>query len=41
MPERKAEFLLSTATAKDYQHARREVKKLGLDSDAVPHRRDR
>ena len=39
-PERKAEFLLSTATtAKDYQRARREVKKLGLDPDAIPHRR--
>jgi AbrB family looped-hinge helix DNA binding protein len=39
-PERKAEFLLSTATsAKDYNRARREVKKLGLDPDAIPHRR--
>ena len=39
-PERKAEFLLSTATrAKDYQRARREVRKLGLDPDAIPHRR--
>ena len=39
-PERKAEFLLSTATsAKDYDRARREVKKLGLDPDAIPHRR--
>ncbi len=39
-PERKAEFLLSTATtARDYQRARREVKKLGLDPDTIPHRR--
>jgi len=36
--ERKAEFLLSTATtAKDYQRARKEVKRLGLDPDAIPH----
>lgn len=41
-PERKAEFLLSTATTtKDYERARREVKKLGLDPDKVPHRRPR
>lgn len=41
-PERKAEFLLSTATSeKDYQRARKEVKKLGLDPDAIPHRRPR
>jgi AbrB family looped-hinge helix DNA binding protein len=41
-PERKAEFLLSTATnAKDYQRARREVRELGLDPDAIPHRRPR
>jgi len=39
-PERKAEFLLSTAiNEKDYSRARREVKKLGLDPDAIPHRR--
>ena len=39
-PERKAEFLLSTATTeKDYQRARKEVKKLGLNPDAIPHRR--
>ena len=38
-PERKAEFLLSTATtAQDYRRARKEVKKLGLDPDAIPHR---
>jgi AbrB family looped-hinge helix DNA binding protein len=41
-PERKAEFLLSTATTrKDYERARREVKKLGLDPDAIPHKRRR
>ena len=41
-PERRAEFLLSTATtAKDYQRARKEVEKLGLDPDAIPHRRPR
>lgn len=40
--ERKAEFLLSTATtAKDYQRARREVARLGLDPDAIPHHRPR
>ena len=39
-PERKAEFLLSNATtAKDYQSARKEVTKLGLDPDAIPHHR--
>jgi AbrB family looped-hinge helix DNA binding protein len=41
-PERKAEFLLSNATsAKDYKRARREVEKLGLDPNAIPHRRPR
>lgn len=41
-PERKAELLLSTATTmKDYQRARREVKKLGLDPDTIAHRRPR
>jgi bifunctional DNA-binding transcriptional regulator/antitoxin component of YhaV-PrlF toxin-antitoxin module len=41
-PERKAEFLLSTATTeKDYRRTRREVGKLGLDPDAIPHRRPR
>jgi AbrB family looped-hinge helix DNA binding protein len=41
-PERKAEFLLSTATtAKDYQRARREVRKLGFDPDRIPHKRPR
>ncbi|HKT46699.1 MAG TPA: AbrB/MazE/SpoVT family DNA-binding domain-containing protein [Candidatus Acidoferrales bacterium] len=39
-PERKAEFLLSTATTKkDYRRARKEIKTLGLDPDAIPHRR--
>ena len=41
-PERKAEFLLSTATTlKDYQSARKAVKKLGLDPDGIRHRRPR
>jgi len=39
-PERKAEFLLTNATnAADYRRARREVKRLGLDPDRIPHRR--
>jgi AbrB family looped-hinge helix DNA binding protein len=39
-PERKAEFLLSTATnQKDYQRARKQVELLGLDPDSIPHRR--
>jgi len=39
-PQRKAEFLLSTATTDaDYRKARRAVRKLGLDPDSVPHRR--
>lgn len=39
-PERKAEFLLSSATSKsDYLQARKEVKKLGLNPDAIRHRR--
>lgn len=38
--ERKAEFLLSTATnQKDYKRARKEVQKLGLDPDSIPHHR--
>jgi AbrB family looped-hinge helix DNA binding protein len=41
-PERKAEFLLSTATTEgDYQRARRQVKRLGLDPDRIRHRRQR
>jgi AbrB family looped-hinge helix DNA binding protein len=36
--ERKAEFLLSTATtAADYRNARKAVRKLGLDPDSIPH----
>lgn len=39
-PERKAEFLLSNAINRsDYERARKEVKKLGLDPDLIPHRR--
>ena len=39
-PERKAEFLLSASTtAQDYERARKEVKKLGIDPDAIRHRR--
>lgn len=39
-PERKAEFLLSNAVNRaDYQRARKEVRKLGLDPDSIPHRR--
>ena len=38
--ERKAEFLLSNAVdAQDYRHARKEVRKLGLDPDSIPHQR--
>jgi hypothetical protein len=37
-PERKAEFLLSNATNRaDYRRARKEVRKLGLDPDSIPH----
>lgn len=39
-PERKAEFLLSNAIDNaEYRRARKEVSKLGLDPDAIPHRR--
>lgn len=39
-PERKAEFLLSNATTRaDYRKARKEVEKLGIDPDSIPHRR--
>jgi len=39
-PERKAEFLLSTATTRaDYKKARKEVRKLGIDPDSVAHQR--
>jgi AbrB family looped-hinge helix DNA binding protein len=38
-PERKAEFLLSNATTEsDYRKARKAVRQLGLDPDAIPHR---
>ena len=40
--ERKAEFLLSNAVDEvDYAWAVREVRKLGVDSEAVPHERPR
>jgi hypothetical protein len=39
-PRRLAQFLLQNAVdAADYSAARREVKKLGLDPDAIPHDR--
>jgi len=39
-PERRAELLLNNAVDdKDYQRVRRDVKKLGLDPDAIPHHR--
>jgi AbrB family looped-hinge helix DNA binding protein len=39
-PERKAEFLLSNSTtARDYERARKEVKKLGIDPDTIRHGR--
>ncbi len=38
--ERKAEFLLSNAIDEaDYRKARKEIRKLGLDPDSIPHRR--
>jgi len=37
-PQRKAEFLLSNAIDQaDYRKARKEVLKLGLDPDSIPH----
>lgn len=37
-PERKAELLLSNAVDVDsYEAARREVRKMGLDPDSIPH----
>lgn len=40
--ERKAEFLLSNAVDEhDYAWAVREVRKLGIDPEAVPHERPR
>jgi len=39
-PERKAEFLLSNAVnAADYADACKEVRKLGLEPDEIPHHR--
>jgi len=39
-PERKAEFLLNNAVDPvDYRRARKEVEKLGLNPDDIPHRR--
>ena len=39
-PERKAEFLLSTAVSpSDYRRARKLVRQLGLDPDRIRHRR--
>jgi len=39
-PERKAEFLLSNAVDDaDYRKARKDVRKLGLDPDSIPHLR--
>ncbi len=39
-PERKAEFLLATATTEaDYRKARSAVRKLGLDPDSIADRR--
>lgn len=38
--ERKAEFLLTNAVSlTDYKKARKEVEKLGLNPDVIPHRR--
>lgn len=37
-PERRAEFLLSNAIdPEDYARAREEVRRMGLDPDAIPH----
>lgn len=39
-PERKAEFFLNNAIdERDYQRARKEVRKMGLDPDKIPHLR--
>ena len=39
-PERKAEFLLNNAvTQADYDQAVKEVRKMGLDPDEIPHNR--
>ena len=39
-PERKAEFLLNNAvTQADYDQAVKDVRKMGLDPDEIPHKR--
>jgi bifunctional DNA-binding transcriptional regulator/antitoxin component of YhaV-PrlF toxin-antitoxin module len=39
-PERKAEFLLNNAiTREDYEWAVKEVRKLGIDPETIPHER--
>jgi len=39
-PERKAEFLLnSTITRKDYLWAKKEVSKMGIDPEKIPHKK--
>ena len=41
-PERRAEFLLSTAVdEKDYASAVEKVREMGLDPEAIPHRKPR
>jgi AbrB family looped-hinge helix DNA binding protein len=41
-PERKAEFLLATATNDaDYRRAKKLVQEMGLDPGAIPHRRSK
>jgi hypothetical protein len=39
-PERKAEFLLNNViTPEDYEWAVKEVRKLGIDPETIPHKR--
>lgn len=38
-PRRLAEFLLNNAGPDDYAEMRREVEKLGVDPDTIPHER--
>jgi len=39
-PERKAEFLLNNASdPKDYAWALKQVRKMGLDPDSIPHKK--
>ncbi len=41
-PERRAEFLLSNSVdAEDYRRAVREVRKMGLDPQRIPHQKPR